>query len=152
MKLGCGFHYDHIRDVIHMDIAYSIVDQLQEDSRGGQDGFPCWAITFIYEGSPCPKNNNAYDLGAAAVYQWSQEREKCLRIAPSLFLDNVPITCSLIPGAQLCAHCTAQLMKKPPVFTRSLSIPPSSNPTNPINTVSVPFNHTLSTVQSRMST
>ena len=32
VKLGCGFHYAHIRDVIHLDIAYSIVDQLQEDS------------------------------------------------------------------------------------------------------------------------
>ena len=122
VKLGCGFHYSHIRDVIHMDIAYSMVDQLQEDSRGGRDGLPCNAITFVSEGFPSFKDTKEYDLRATAVYQWAKETERCLRIAPSLFLDGVPVTCCLI-GAQLCANCTNQLVKPPPSLARSLPIP-----------------------------
>jgi len=47
LKLGCGFHYSHIQDILHMDLTYSVVDQYQEDSQGGRDGKPCHAITFV---------------------------------------------------------------------------------------------------------
>jgi hypothetical protein len=127
IKLGCGFHYAHIRDVIHADIAYSIVDQLQEDSRGGRDGLPCRAITFVTEGFPPYKSNHEFDLGADAIYHWSKETKRCLRIPSSLFLDGVPVTCSLI-GAQLCANCTAQLKEKPPALARSLPCPKNPPP------------------------
>ena len=75
IKLGCGFHYLHICDVLHMDLAYSVVDQYQEDSRGGRDGKPCCAITFVPEVFLCPKNNHEYDLRATAIYIWSQEKK-----------------------------------------------------------------------------
>jgi superfamily II DNA helicase RecQ len=33
--LGCGIDYHNIRDVIHRDPSFSMLDQYQEDSRGG---------------------------------------------------------------------------------------------------------------------
>jgi hypothetical protein len=122
VKLGCGFHYPHIRDVLHADISYSVVDQVQEDSRGGRDGLPCRAITFASEGFTRFNDNNEFDLGAGVVYDWSKETKRCLRIPFSLFLDNVPVTCSLICG-QLCFNCTAELNQLPPAAARSLPIP-----------------------------
>ncbi|KAF9521947.1 hypothetical protein CPB83DRAFT_840860 [Crepidotus variabilis] len=122
MKLGCGFHYPHVRDVIHLDLAYSIVDQLQEDSRGGRDGFRCNAITFVTESKSLPYNNSEYDLGATAVYNWSQQSDVCRRVVPSLFLDNVPITCFLLPDAQLCDYCESKVEQPPPDSLRWLPL------------------------------
>jgi hypothetical protein len=134
IKLGCGYHYANIRDVLHMDIAYSIVDQLQEDSRGGRDGLPCRAITFVGENIPRFNDNNEFDLGAQVIYDWSKEKIRCLRIPSSVFIDNVPVTCTLI-GGQLCANCTAQLKQSPPALALSLPIPNDhSAPSTPFPT------------------
>src|SRR6266511_279247 len=46
-SLGCGFDYPHIRDVVHCDLAHSVIDQYQEDSQGGRDGEACNATTFL---------------------------------------------------------------------------------------------------------
>ncbi|KJA29081.1 hypothetical protein HYPSUDRAFT_113902, partial [Hypholoma sublateritium FD-334 SS-4] len=36
--LGCGLDYPHVRHVIHNNIAYTMIDQHQQESRAGQDG------------------------------------------------------------------------------------------------------------------
>ena len=144
-KLGCGFHYNHIRDVLHLDLAYSVVDQYQEDSRGGRDGQLCRAITFVQEGFTCPKDDNPYDLGAKAVYEWAQKADRCRRIGPSMFLDNVPVTCSLLYGAQLCSFCSDQLSKQAPAIPRSLPMPvlPKTPFKTPLSSISDSHNQLL---------
>jgi hypothetical protein len=122
LKLGCGFHYDHVRDVIHMNIGYSMVDQYQEDSRGGRDGLPCRVVMFSTETFRQPTPGE-YDLGELSLYQWSFEKIRCLRIGPSLFLDNAPISCSLLIGGDLCANCTQQLSQHPPPVAHLFPIP-----------------------------
>jgi len=37
--LGCGMDYPHICDVIYQNPSFSMLDQYQEDSRGGRDGW-----------------------------------------------------------------------------------------------------------------
>jgi len=133
LKLGCGFHYPHIRDVIHLDLAYSITDQYQEDSRGGRDGSSCRAITFVQEGRHRPQSDAIHDLGADAVYEWATKKDQCYRIGPSLFLDNVAVTCLLIPGAQLCAYCELQCSTPAPMIPRRLPIRPLARPTTVSN-------------------
>ena len=123
LKLGCGFHYPSVRDVIHLDLAYSMIDQYQEDSRGGRDGLPYRAITFVSESRPCPEDRNEFDIGNKAVYEWTQERMRCLRIGPSLFLDGTPVTCCLVPEAQLCFHCQQQISEPAPTVACHLPIP-----------------------------
>lgn len=114
VRLGCGFHYEHIRHVLHADLAYSVIDQYQEDSRGGRDGKPCYAITFVPQNRPCPPDKGVYDIGVQAVWEWSRKGEQCLRIIPSLFLDGVSVTCDLVPGAQLCVYCQTLRSQNPP--------------------------------------
>ena len=114
IRLGCGFHYEQIRHVFHYDLAYSIIDQYQEDSRGGRDGLPCHAITFIQENRPCPPDKGPYDLGVKAVWEWSRKLDQCFRIIPSQFLDGVPVTCDLVPGAHLCVFCQKECSKEAP--------------------------------------
>lgn len=45
--LGCGLDYPSVRDVIHLDVAHSMLDQHQQESRGGRDGRPCNATTYV---------------------------------------------------------------------------------------------------------
>jgi len=134
LKLGCGFHYQHVRDVIHMEISYSMMDQYQEDSRGGRDGLPCRVITFCSEGFKKPTCGD-YDLGEVALYEWSFESKRCLRISPSNFLDNSPISCSLVSFASFCANCNFQLFNPPPHLP--LTFPASSVPMPPLSTTSL---------------
>ena len=125
IRLGCGFHYAQIRDVIHCDLGYSIIDQYQEDSRGGRDGKPCRAITFVNENRPRPVDKSLYDLGSQAVWEWSNKLDQCLRIIPSCFLDGVAVTCDLLPGAQLCAFCQQERRKCAPKNPPLLPVRPN---------------------------
>lgn len=126
--LGCGLDYSSIRDVLHVDVAHSILDMYQEDSRGGRDGQSCCALTFIPEGRPKPPSKETYPIGTDEVYQWATQKEQCLRIIPSLFLDGVATTCTLLKDAHLCLFCASQLHKSPPP---KLSLLPTRPPLQP---------------------
>ncbi|KAF8868612.1 hypothetical protein CPB84DRAFT_1857350 [Gymnopilus junonius] len=45
--LGCGLDIKGIRNVIHVDVAYNMLDQHQQESRGGRDGLPCTVTTYV---------------------------------------------------------------------------------------------------------
>ena len=50
--LGCGLDCAHIRDVIHRDPSYTMIDQDQEDGRGGRDGLETRATIFVVKSNP----------------------------------------------------------------------------------------------------
>ena len=104
--LGCGFDYAHIRDVVHRGPAYTLLDQYQEDSRGGRDGLECRATTFIIEGQTYTPPASLYDLGTKVLYESMHERTACLRAAPTRYLDGRPTYCILLPGAAFCGNCS----------------------------------------------
>jgi len=122
-SLGCGFDYPHIRDVVHCDLAHSVIDQYQEDSQGGRDGEACNATTFLLANRTCPPDDSLFRIGVDEVYTWSKTRDQCHYIIPSLFLDGVVITCMLLPGAELCDYCKSMLEKPPPSRPYSLPSP-----------------------------
>lgn len=122
--LGCGLDYPSIRDVVHLDIAYSIMDQYQEDSRGGRDGQPCNAVTIIAQNRQPSLTQQRYRVGMDEVYEWATSTDQCYRIIPSRFLDGVAVTCMLLDGAELCAFCTRQELQPPPEHPIDL-LPPS---------------------------
>ena len=107
--LGCGMDYAHIRDVVHRGPSYSIMDQHQEDSRGGRDKLECRAITFIVENKKYPVSNSEYDLGSQKLNESLQNPTICQRTTPSLFLDGVPIQCITLPRAVFCQTCEDDL-------------------------------------------
>jgi hypothetical protein len=147
IRLGCGFHYQNIRHVLHLDLAYSIIDQYQEDSRGGRDEKACHAITFVQEDRQCPQDKGPYDLGVQAVWEWSRKDNQCLRIIPSQFLDGVPVTCDLIRGAQLCQYCQKERSKEPPSQPPLLPVRPILRLTDTPLVVSPSYGQPPETVQ-----
>lgn len=103
--LGCGIDYAHIRDVVHRDPAYTMLDQYQEDSRGGRDGMECRATTFIVENKKYSMPDQLYDLGTKNLYHSIYDERCCRRMAASLFLDGKSVQCINIMGAVFCDFC-----------------------------------------------
>lgn len=117
--LGCGMDYPHVREVVHYQISYSMLDYHQDVSRGGRDGEMCLATTYT-NGKKQDKYNSSFNFGADDLEAWARCSDRCRRIDPSLFLDGKATTCSLLPGAFLCDYCTKQEKQPPPTAAPSL--------------------------------
>lgn len=119
--LGCGLDYASVRHVIHCGIAYSMIDQHQQESRAGRDGKRAMAITYarptIRRTSKAP--DDAY--GLPELEDWAASSNECLRVIPSSYLDGVPVTCLLLPNAELCSYCEEQAQHSPPARAATLS-------------------------------
>ena len=102
--LGCGIDYSHVRDIIHRDPSFTMLDQYQEDSRGGRDGLQCRATTFIVDRKKYQFTNQPYDLGGDFLLN-SLGDTSCRRTGPGLFFDGQPIQCVTLPGAEFCDNC-----------------------------------------------
>ena len=104
--LGCGFDYAHIRDVVHREPSFTMLDQYQEDSRGGRDGRVCRATTFVVENKLYRiPNNHVYDLGTQLLFDSMVKDVQCRRISPTLYLDGTATRCINIVGAVFCDVC-----------------------------------------------
>lgn len=103
--LGCGIDYAHIRDVIHRDPSFSMLDQYQAESRGGRDGLECRATTFVVANKKYRIPEQLYDLGTKALFDSMNNISQCQRIAPSLYLDGRAVQCITLPGAIFCDFC-----------------------------------------------
>lgn len=123
--LGCGLDYSHIRDVVHRDPSYTMMDQYQEDSRGGRDGLLCRATTFIIDKKIYSVPTHPYNFGTKTLFDSLRDNTHCLRMAQGLYLDGQPVQCVTLPGAQLCQNCE-----------KSLEIIPSSENLQSLNLAS----------------
>ena len=133
--LGCGFDYSHIRDVVHRDPSFSMLDQYQEDSRGGRDGMERRATTFIVDKKKYAIPSQQYDLGTQTLFDSLKETNRCRRWGPSLYLDGQAVQCITLPGASFCDICeeVAGSSLKIPLSTR-----PQVNVFSPARTTSPP--------------
>lgn len=138
--LGCGLDYPSVRHVLHWGIAYSMIDQHQQESRAGRDGQRAEAITYV--ASPSRRSSHsANSYGLSELQKWSTSGDMCLRAIPSSYLDGVPITCSLLPNCELCLYCLEQTGLAPPMRVASISHliqDPVSTPEKPKTSLSRP--------------
>ncbi|KDR77856.1 hypothetical protein GALMADRAFT_40606, partial [Galerina marginata CBS 339.88] len=102
--LGCGLDYPSVRHVLHAGISYNLISQHQAESRGGRDGQPATAITYVPAHHRPPRNPSG-KYGLTELQEWAAEEKRCLRISRSLYLDGVAVTCSLLPSCNMCAVC-----------------------------------------------
>ncbi|KAF8153455.1 hypothetical protein B0H34DRAFT_800655 [Crassisporium funariophilum] len=126
--LGCGFDYPSVRDVIHVGLAHSVLDQYQEDSRGGRDGKECRVVTIIparLQEPEVTRGGDSCDTGVKEVYEWAT-KPQCLRIIPSHFIDGVAITCPILQDAVLCSYCAEESICPVPARPATMPEPYSS--------------------------
>jgi superfamily II DNA or RNA helicase len=107
--IGTGINRFGVRHVIQCGLAFNMMDQHQQEGRGGRDGEPYAAITYVPDDLQPPAATGGIDLGAGDLFRWANSTDQCSRIIPSINLDGVATTCSLLPGCALCQYCTSQL-------------------------------------------
>jgi len=132
--LGCGLDCAHIRDVIHRDPSYTMIDQDQEDGRGGRDGLETRATIFVvkknsYKISQSPHNFGTQDLITSIYHETT-----CLRSSRSRFIDGRSVQCVSLPGAAFCGRCDRVMLETPsrplaPVINQSVARIPFGIPT-----------------------
>lgn len=123
--LGCGMDYAHIRDVVHRDPSFTMMDQYQEDSRGGRDGLESRATTFIVQGKKYRVPDSPYNLGTQLLYDSLNDIHQCQRIAPTQYLDGKARQCVTIPGAVFCDYCENCVASSLPEFPPPVQQPSS---------------------------
>jgi hypothetical protein len=103
--LGHGINYKFVRYVLHFRAPTEILQYAQETGRGGRDGRKAIART-IYTTPATLIDSLAPDTcGRVAMQRLISLDTQCRRIEQSLFLDGEAITCSSLPGSQLCDVC-----------------------------------------------
>ncbi|KAJ7120621.1 hypothetical protein C8R43DRAFT_1136784 [Mycena crocata] len=103
--ISCGINRPGVRDVVHVDVGHSLIDQFQEDCRGGRNGTRARAIYFVPENRAMLPAIPGQPFGAELLVPWAKNRDDCRRIVPSAFLDGKPVTCIDLRNAELCDNC-----------------------------------------------
>lgn len=117
--LGCGLDVPNVREVVHANPSHTMLDQYQEDSRGGRGGESCRVTTYVEEGFKFYTTDG--QMGKQELLDWVKTLQ-CRRIIPSLYLDGVATECLLLPGAELCDVCEVLLAHTPPTHPRRLPV------------------------------
>lgn len=129
--LGTGFHYPSVRDVVHIEGAYTMVDQYQQDSRGGRDGRP--SVATVFYSFPLPKSIGGREVDPHLSRWLSGGQSECARYQSSLYLDGVAVTCTSLPQAELCGFCEHQLFLPLAQGSGRPAASPVRHPTPPPN-------------------
>ena len=106
--------------------SFTMLDQYQEDSKGGRDGVECWATTFVVENKKYHIPEETYNLGTKFLYESMSNINKCQRIAPTHYLDGQSVQCVTIPGASFCHFCQKSAASLVPICSQPTSeiLPP----------------------------
>ncbi|KAJ6566022.1 hypothetical protein B0H19DRAFT_1373798, partial [Mycena capillaripes] len=117
-----------VTDVVHIDVGWSIMDQVQEDNRGGRQSRPTRAMYFVPENRQPIPPDPVRPFGCELLVRWAPHPTECRRLALSLFLDGVGYTCMSIKNMALCDNCLRKA-HDPTRVAPSLPLPtPIRNP------------------------
>ena len=109
--LNCCLDYPSVSHVFHLGSPRDVVDYYQAIGRAARAGGVGKSIVYFDPSSLVkPAQVNGSDLfGRQVIYDMLQDKSLCRRLRPGFFLDGVGVPCAMLPGAQLCDICLAQL-------------------------------------------
>ncbi|KAJ6583384.1 hypothetical protein DFH09DRAFT_1435778 [Mycena vulgaris] len=118
--LGVGVNQP-VRDTVHIDVGHNLIDQTQEDNRGGRDGKNARCIYFLPTAAS-PSVPGSVTLWSRTARAVALNVTECRRLLISLFLDGVGVTCIELGTQQLCDNCRRQLKNpnRPPIALLTL--------------------------------
>ena len=114
--LNCCLDFPSVRCVFHLGPPRDGTDYYQAIGRCGRDGLPAYSIVYFHDtGLRKIKSSIGNDLfGVKVMYDTLCDSSTCRRLRFGTFFDGVATPCMMIPGAQLCDVCKAQLTEEPP--------------------------------------
>ena len=109
--LNCCLDYPSVSYVFHLGPPRDVVDYYQAIGRATRAGGVGECIVYFNPSSlERPAQVIGSDLfGKQVIYDMLQDKLLCRRLRPGFFLDGVSVPCAMLPGAQLCDICLAQL-------------------------------------------
>jgi len=111
--LGCGININGIQAVYHFQTPKSIIDFVRESGQAVRSGKQVESYIFASIKEEEDEESEDY-FGREIMRNWVLQKSKCRRITLSSFLDNCPITCILLPNANLCDICRQEMSKSHP--------------------------------------
>ena len=109
--LNCCLDYPYVNYVFHLGSPRDAVDYYQAIGRAARAGGVGESIVYFDPASlEKPVDISGNDLfGKQIIYDMLHDRLLCRRLRPGFFLDGIGVPCVMLPGAQLCDVCSAQL-------------------------------------------
>ena len=113
--LNCCLDYPHVSFVFHLGPPRDVIDYYQAIGRLARGGGTGQSVVYFDPSSLRKPRAEGNDLfGENVIHDMMQDTSLCRRLHPSFFLDGVGVPCAMLPKAQLCDTCTAQLGCPPP--------------------------------------
>jgi len=114
--LNCCLDYPYVNYVFHLGPPRDVVDYYQAIGRAARAGGLGESIVYFDPASlEKPTDVNGNDLfGRKIIYDMLHDTSLCRRLRPGFFLDGVGVPCAMLPRAQLCDICSAQLNSQQP--------------------------------------
>jgi hypothetical protein len=129
--LNCCLDYSHVRFVFHLGPPRDVFDYYQAIGRLARGGGIGQSVVYFDPSSLRKPRVEGNDLfGENIIHNMMQDTSLCRRLRPSFFLDGVGVPCAMLPKAQLCDTCTAQLSCPPPdpgLHCIPAELPPTSH-------------------------
>ena len=110
--LNCCLDYPYVNYVFHLGPPRDVVDYYQAIGRAARaDGGVGKSIVYFDSAlMERPADVSGNDLfGKRIIYEMLRDTSLCRRLRPGFFLDGVGVPCAMLPHAQLCDNCSAQL-------------------------------------------
>jgi hypothetical protein len=114
--LNCCLDYPYVNYVFHLGPPRDAVDYYQAIGRAARadDGVGKSIVYFDPALLERPADVSGNDLfGKRIIYDMLRDTSLCRRLRPGFFLDGVGVPCAMLPHAQLCDNCLAQLNCQP---------------------------------------
>jgi hypothetical protein len=114
--LNCCLDYPSVNYVFHLGSPRDAVDYYQAIGRAARSGGVGQSIVYFDPAAlEKPTDGNENDLfGRKIIYDMLHDTSLCRRLRPGFFLDGVGVPCAMLPSAQLCDICSAQLDDQQP--------------------------------------
>jgi hypothetical protein len=108
--LNCCLDYSHVRYVFHLGPPRDAFDYYQAIGRAARAGGIGTSIVYYDPVSLHKPHEDINDpFGRRVIYEMLSDELLCRRLRPSFFMDGIGVPCVMIPNAQLCDVCEAQL-------------------------------------------
>jgi len=109
--LNCCLDYPYVNYVFHLGPPRDAVDYYQAIGRAARAAGVGKSIVYFNPGLlEKPADISGNDLfGKQIIHDMLHDKLLCRRLRPGFFLDGVGVPCAMLPSAQLCDLCSAQL-------------------------------------------
>jgi hypothetical protein len=113
VMLDCWPDYPAVRIVFHLGQPRDAIDYYQAIDHIAHDGERGQSVVY-YNPYQLKKVAGDDPYGGGVIYDMLRDKSLCRRLRPTNFLGGFAVPCTMLPNAQLCDVCEAEVTQVPP--------------------------------------